>query len=274
MNIFKHLEYTEALAEMFELAKNRPGKWTIAQMAQDLNIQPSYVTNVIKGRAEFSTDQLYAVCDYLGADLKSTEFLILLLEHKRSAIPKRKTELKKQIEKIQNEHRKSEAHIKAERLPENAPELTSYYMDPFCQLVHVFMNFPEYAKNPQKLCGKIAISEKHMHEILTKRENLHYIEAGKNGYEVKLKNRHLPKESPLCQPHQSLLRYKSIDQMQRVSEKDRYSFSVTFSSSPEDKNRIQSEFLEFLKKAEVIVKNTKREHVYQINFDLFPWELE
>lgn len=273
MSIFKHLDYREALLQKIENRKAL-GKLTLAKLAEKVGLQPSYLTHVLKGRADFNSDQLYAVCEMLNCTEGETDYLILLLEYARSTIPARKEKLKKRIDASQAHELKTTQHISAPSVTDLTDENIRYYLDPLCQLIHVFLNFESFAKNPHALSAKLGLSVSQIDDVLKRLVEARYIEETESGYVVIGKNRHLPKESPLCTPHQYLMRYKSIDQMQRLKQDQTVSFSATFSSTPEDKTAIHRAFLEFISKTETIVKNTERKHVYQMNFDLFPWALD
>ncbi len=270
--IYRQWNYIEALEELFQARKSRVGKWTLARMGEEIGIQPSYITNVLKGRAHLQSDQLYAIAEHLGLKSNEREYLLLLLDYNRTVSAARKTELKAKLLQFQKKLLKSERHISAKTV-EGGENLSEYYLNPVCPIVHVFLNFEQYAKHPEKIAQQLGIAKNLLGEALVILEKLKYIEKTSKGYTVLVKNRHLPKDSSLCEPHQTLMRYKSIDQMQRIPKDDKYSFSVTLSCTLEDKNLIHQEFLNFLKKSEAIVKNSKREGIYQINFDLFPWSL-
>ena len=61
--------------------------------------------------------------------------------------------------------------------------------------------------------------------------------------------------------------------MQRLSSNEAYSFSATITGSDETREALHEAWLGFLKKAESLVKESRSEKAFQINFDLFPWEL-
>lgn len=273
MSIYKHLKYQEILLSRIEHLKSQ-SSLTMAKLAEKVGVQSSYITHVFKGRAHFSADQLYAIGEALNFSEEEVEYLLLLLELERSVHSTRKRKLKEKIELQRAKFLKTESHLSVETVRDLEAATIQYYLDPLCQLVMVFLNFPQYAKDPFLLGAKLGMGSQQLEEILGRLQSSGKVEITKNGYKVLSGSDHLPKESPLCQPHQTLMRYKSVDQMQRLAWGKAYSFSVTFSSTPEDKAQIQSAFLDFVNAAEKIVKKSPREKVYQINFDLFPWELD
>jgi transcriptional regulator with XRE-family HTH domain len=98
MSIYQFNSYTDALLEAVSLKKQVDPKWTMAQLAEASGMQPSYVTNVLKGRGDFNSEQLFRVCERLDLDLEMTDFLTLLLELKKTTYPKRKTLLEKKLQ--------------------------------------------------------------------------------------------------------------------------------------------------------------------------------
>ena len=148
-----------------------------------------------------------------------------------------------------------------------------YYLDPFAQLTLVYLNLPPYNRNPEKLGNTLGISQTHLGEILKILTGIGYVQREGGAYKVMARDRHLPKRNPLSGPHLTLMRLKSIDQLQRLSVDQSYSHSVTFTGTDETKDALSDAYLTFLKKAETIVRPARSEKVFQMSFDLFPWDL-
>ena len=88
---------------------------------------------------------------------------------------------------------------------------------------------------------------------------------------VRLRNFHLPAESPLYRAYRLGVRVRAYERLQNSRTNDNYSFSVIFSSNEEVRAKIHKEFLKFLQRVEKWVKDGKAEEVYQMNFDLMNW---
>jgi uncharacterized protein (TIGR02147 family) len=273
VSVFKHLKYRSAIEEVVESRRNLPGKFTLRSLAFEAGMQASFLTNVLKGRFDFNADQMFALTQALGLSSAERDYLMLLLEHERSVFKARKEELKKKIEEIRKENQKSEKHLSVKAVELSSDAQAQYYLDPFAQLTLVYLNLAPYSKSPEKLGSTLGISQQHLGEILqiltttgdVVREGMHY--------KVVARNRHLPKRNPLSGPHLTMMRLKSIDQLQRLSVDQSYSHSVTFTGTEETKEALSDAYLSFLKKAESIVRPAKSEKVFQMSFDLFPWDL-
>lgn len=273
MSIYKHLKYRPAIQEIVENRRNLPGKFTLRAVAEQAGMQASFLTNVLKGRFDFNADQLFAVSHVLGLSPTERDYLLLLLEHERSVFKPRREELKKQIEDTRKENQKSEKHLAVKAVERSSDGQAQYYLDPFAQLTLVYLNLAPYNKQPEKLGATLGISQSHLGEILKLLVSLGHVAREGQTYKVLARDRHLPKRNPLSGPHLTLMRLKSIDQLQRLSLDQSYSHSVTFTGTEETKEALSDAYLHFLKKAEGIVRPAKSEKVFQMSFDLFPWDL-
>lgn len=273
MSIYSHLTYRPALQEILENERKMGVKRTLRGLAEDVGLQASFLTNVLKGRFDFNADQLFAIAIALEIPSREIKYLLQLLEHERSVNPQRKRELKKEIESQRQQHFKTEKHISSKTVEMSSDAMAEYYLDPFMPLVHLYLKISPYDKEPLRLAKTIGISDDHLRKIFGVLVRIGCIAPEGTHYKVLFQNHHLPKENPLCDPHQSIIRMKAIDQMQRLDHHQKYSFSATISGSEETREELQAEFLEFLKKAEALVRDSKNEKIYQMNFDLFPWEV-
>jgi hypothetical protein len=88
------------------------------------------------------------------------------------------------------------------------------------------------------------------------------------------KNFHLPKDSPLCEPHQNLLQQIANQHTRGLPEREKYAFSLTFSADEETRDAIHSEFLKFLQTIEPLVTKAPSDEIYGLRFDLFRWSYE
>ena len=81
---------------------------TYAELAKDSQIQTTYLTNVLKGRAHFNADQIFAVTHRLGFSTQEQDYCLLLLEWERTQNLKRRNLLKSRLDLIRNENLKTE----------------------------------------------------------------------------------------------------------------------------------------------------------------------
>lgn len=266
-------DYRTALRERFEERKKRDPELTFNRMAERMRVQPPYLSKALNRSAHLSTDQLYLACEYIGIGAKDREYLGLLLEYGRSALPERKTQLEHQIRRHEARTAQTEEHIETKPLTVEMNDATEYYLDPLFQIVHIFVSIPKYAQKPELIATDLAIPIAKIRFVLRRLAEMKIVTLDRNGkVAVVVQNIHLPAKSPLCRPHQHLIRMATMQRLETLPADRAYNLAITFSADAEARARIQKLFLDFLKQFDTIVEKAPSEDVFQMNFDLFSWK--
>ncbi len=271
VSIYSYLDYRKYVLDKIKEVESSGGKLSRNQVAKQIRVQPPYLSKVLSGRAQFNEDQLYLLARFFRLSNKEQAYLQKLSQHEKAGLKERKKELKKEIQRIQKLKLSTEEHIDTEELDRSKDEARrSYYLDPRHLLVHVSLALDKYSTLPERLIEDLKISEKKLDEII---ENLKTLQLVRNiGPKLVLtkNNVHLKQGSDLYIPHQNLMRQLSAKRMMNPGDED-YSLAISFSCTKEDKEKIKSLFLGFLKAFDDILRDAKDEEVYQLNFDLFQW---
>lgn len=274
MNIFKYIRYQEIIEKSVKMRKKIDSKYTFRRLSERTNIQNTYLTNVLKGRAELNTDQLYLVTKELNFNLEEQEYMTLLLEYSRCSLPERKAQLLVKIHNVQNEHLDTSKHLEAQSASATFDYAAEYFLDPLCSIIHLFFEIPKFARNPQSIQNQLGISKEKFDKIIDLLIEMKALEFSKGQLKYKEHNYHLNKNSNLNQTAQILMKLKSVEQLEKLSAQRANVFSATFSANDEVRTQIHDEFLKFVKKVEKLVKGATPEKVFQLNFDLFPWHID
>jgi uncharacterized protein (TIGR02147 family) len=274
VRVFRYLDYRKFITDEVNKRKRLGDKVNFTYLSRETGIQNTYLTNVLKGRAQLSSDQLYAVGRALRLKDDEVDYLLLLLDWERSSDKARRSKLLERIERLQSQRLETVNNLSVERMELNEIDQAKYYMDPYIQIVHIMLGLEGRSGHPEEISKALGLSKKKMNEILNILENAGFIQVDKEGNIRREKTKiHLPKSSPLCRPNQVLLRTKSIDHISKLAESAHESVSITFSADDDSYREIHQEFIRFLKRTEKIVQKTERKRAYQINFDLFPWDI-
>jgi hypothetical protein len=273
MNIYTYNEYKALLKAILLEKKSSPTgrRYTFQNMANTCRVQKTYLSKVLNVSGDLSADQLYLACEYLGFSTEQIDYMFLLYEENRCQLSKRKAELKERIVKIQKKYRQTDAHIKADVQQVTNEELSEYFLDPYLQLVHVFLTIDRFCQNPQLIRQELALTEAHFSLLLDKLVKMKFVVTKKDSYHVLKENMHLPNSSHLVSSYKVMLRLQAMEQISRLPKNHSYNFSVIFSTDKVTKDKIQNGFFDFLKKIEGLVHDSTPTDVYQLNFDLLPW---
>lgn len=271
MNIFTESSYQSILRRVVEERKGIDSAFTFQVIAEATRIPKSYISKVTTGKAHFSADQLFAVCEFLGFTERQVRYMMLLLEQERSTIPKRRETLLREIQTIRDQALDSREHIKAKPDSLSDQSLRDYYVDPFNQIVHICLSIPRYQNDPAKLAADLDMQVAELREVIERLENLGIVEQHAGKIRTLIKSIHLPRSSPAFKPWRNQLKILCLERLSRRARRDDYSFSVTFSATERVRDKIKSEFLDLLKRSEELVQGAKQEETYQMSFDLFSW---
>lgn len=271
MNPFEYTNYRSLLSDQAKAwKKSRPG-WTLRKIAEKANIQPPYLTNVLKARAHLSADQICSLAYVFEWNEDTTDFSLLLMEWERSGNSKRRTALGEKIARTQKEKVQIKAQLKKEVVQTSLGSDHKFFLNPYHYIVNAFLSIPRFAREPLRIASCISIKPADINGILNDLQEMKFVEKAGDGYRKLKKNFHLPKESPLCLPHQTLLQLASTQHMQNLPEGEKTNFTLTFSADQKTKDRINAEFRKFLQAVEPLVKEAPSEQVYGLRFDLFRW---
>ncbi len=269
--IYEYLSYRKWIKDEATEWKKRSPSHTLARLSNLAQVQAPYLTNVLKERAHLNGDQFFAVAQVFSLNLEEIQFGQTLLEWERSSYQKRKDVLKGKLEEAKKLKLTTETYLKARPAEATADQMTRYYLSPELQLIHSFLAIEKYAKNLDLIASSLNLTSSQVVARVKELIELGFVKSVAKGFEKTKKTIHLNKDSPLCRPQQLLMQRHAQQQLQLLSEGERYNFAVTFTACEETREKIQQEFLKFLSTIEESVRKAPSEEVYQMTFDLFPW---
>ncbi len=274
INIYRFTDYRVIIEKLISLAKSKSKDFTLTKLASVIGIQATYLSKVLKGKAEFNSDQMHLLCDFFELNKSESHYMNLLLEYNRTALKNRQKALKSEIEEIQKASLSTKKYLKA-RFVEgtvNDDEL-KYYLEPYSLVVHCYLMIDKYRHNPELILSSLQISDEQLGSILHNLVKIGVVKksADNTSYEVLENHRQLSGDSPIVNSYQQLIRQISLLQSGKVSQDNKFIFSTTIAADERTKVAIKEEFMNFLKKIEPLIKEAPYEDVYQINFDLFNW---
>lgn len=270
-SIYEFLSYRQIIASRAtELKAHRPG-WTLQKLANKSGIQPPYLTNVLKEKAHLSADQLYAIAELLSMDEEEIAYTSSLLEWERSGHAARKSKMRERIEAVRKEKLSTKAHIKKQVIEDEEKHTVRFFLNPYYRIVNSFLGVQRFSQEPEKISKCLKVSRRQVDQWLKDLVEMGFARKVGRSFEKEKANFHLPPESPLFLPHQSLLQKSSDRHLQGLPADQKYNFALTFSADEATREKVQREFMKFLKTIEGDVKSAPADEIYGLSFDLFKW---
>lgn len=272
MSLYECQSYKQALKILVQERKKIRKSVTFEAMALHCGVQKTYLSKVLSQKGNLSTDQLYLAAEYLKLTTFEFQFLENLFLLNTSNLMQRKAHFQQALDKARREILKSENTLHTEST--SAVEQShseKYYMDPFYQLIHIFLTIDTLNKDSKSIPKKLGLSEEKFSEYVDDLLKWKIIEFKNGRFNVLKNNLHLSKDSHLNTAFRNATKLSAITKMNQLDSQNYYSFSAIISCDHRTKEKIQKRFLDFLKASQSDVIKSNSEEVYQINFDLLKW---
>lgn len=269
--IFESTDYRPAIKDALREKKKLLGKaYSYENMAKACRVQRTYLSAVLNGNGHLNSDQVYAACKFLGLRENEYRFISVLHETQRSVFKDRLQKLRQEAAEIRQSSGKTEAHIPIPTV-ELSAELNNFYLDPYAQMILMFLTVDRYRKQPQLMREVLGVHDHVFQTSLKRIEAAGLITMLGGQIKVVSSDFHLPAKSPFQSTFRNHLRIHALDRVMQASSDDCYSLSVLFSSNETARKNIQKEFLKFLTFAQTESQKHSSDEIYQLNFDLLKW---
>jgi uncharacterized protein (TIGR02147 family) len=271
LSIYATIDYRKALRTLVEARQISDRTLTFQSLAESTRIPKSYISKVLSGSANLSSDQAFALGKALGLSPEEMKYFLLLLERERSGLKERQRELDSEISFIQEKHLQTKVHLSNAGLTELSPDYSLYYLPPWAQIVHIGMTIPKFAKNPDLLRDTLDIGGTEFLYTIRTLEKMKLLTPQKNGYEVALPKTHISPDSPYYRAWK--IQQDALANSAFLNRRDakHYGYSVTFSATEAVRDEFRRKFLKMLQEAQELAAKSDCESVFQMRFDLFSW---
>ena len=264
ISIFEFDNYLEYLKNYFSSDQVKAG--AKSAFAKACGMQTSYLSQILSGRTQLSLEQALKACTHLGLDSLESDYFLNAVQKARAGTQDLKDYYQLKMDNLKAEHSKLAARLsKTQRLSEGAVQ--KYYSAWIYSAVHVIFSLPhintiteaaEYLREPQA----------NIDDALMFLMSEGMIEKTNEGYKTLPANIHLSNDSPMIRQHHTNWRIQSMGSIQTNDPKDLH-YSVLFTLSKADAERIRENILKVIKDNLKIVGPSEEEVMYASTMDFF-----
>lgn len=274
MNLFEASDYRIALKELLKEKAARGERITLRKLAERLGIQHTYLSKVLNpaSSAHLGEDALSECCQHLGLSPEEEEFIFFLRSHAVSQSPQRRKRLLEKIEQMRHARKLNVPRAESDRLA--LEKESAYLLNPLAVLMHVALTISKFQKSPLDLAGVFGIGFDEIRSTLNQLADSGLIEMSEDRKRITAMHRpkmHFGIDHPLMRSHQHNLRSFGIARLMRLGENQRKAFTVAFTADVSTYGAILKRFDAFIEEARDIANGSEHDSIYQLNFDLFPW---
>jgi uncharacterized protein (TIGR02147 family) len=116
MTIFHFDNYKELLSHKVNDKRNERGY--MSKLAQFAGIHSSFLSQVLRGQVNLSSDQALAFCEFWDFDESETDYFLTLVQMERAGTAKLRQKLRKDLVRMRHENQHMRLHSPKESIPD------------------------------------------------------------------------------------------------------------------------------------------------------------
>jgi uncharacterized protein (TIGR02147 family) len=243
------------------------GRGEKSRIAEQLRCHLAYVSQVLRGSAQFSFEQADALNRYLAHAEDEAEFFSLLVGHARAGTDSLRKVHENKIHKTLHERTLLENRLKNKKvLPADSQGI--YYSAWYYSAIHLLISIPGF-QTKDEIARHLRLPLSQITQVLSFLVSTGLAELTKGAYRTGQVSLHLQNDSPWIARHHASWRMQAIQSMDRSDSKDLHYTSVV-SMAPEDAPEIRKILIEAIEKVRSVVRQSPEKAVYCYILDLFP----
>jgi len=237
-----------------------------AKFAEVTGCQPTYISQVLNGKAHLSQEQAERLSRYLQHTPDETQYFMLLLHFERAGTTELKNFYRQQIEQI-NEKRLNVVNRLGAQNTLTDEQKAIFYSSWHYLATLMALTVP-HLRTREALADYFQIPLKRIDLILKFIFETRLATRNKNSIVVNANEIRLGKDSPHIFRHHAHWRHQAIESLEREETTDLH-YSAVFTLSKDDILLIKERLLENIKTNVETVRASKEEEVYVYAVDFF-----
>lgn len=265
MRIYDFSNYKEYLADYIESLPKR-GRGQFLKLSKALNVHPSLISQVLSGPKDFSQEQGYRVCEYLGLNDSETHYFMTMLHLEKAGSQELKDFYKRQLKEQKAEGRQVSSQIHSgQALSEQ--EASLFYSQWKYSAIRLLTSLPQI-NTRQDIARYLALPIREVSTIVNYLVSVGLCHEKEGKLTLGTTVTYLDRESPYFLNHQTNWRLRALDQSS-LQRKDDLFVTAPMTVSHADFERIRGKFLEIIRDLSEIVAESPSEDLYCLNIDCF-----
>lgn len=264
-NIFNFTDYKLYLSEKITHEASLH-KGYRAKLCEFIQCQPSYLSQVLNGKPDFTLEQAHRLNQFLLHDKIETHFFILLVEKSRAGTRDLRAYFNEQIENVKSSRFNLKKRLK-ETDDISEEDQNKYYSAWFYSAIYVALSIPEF-QSIQFLAKRLSLPEELIVEAISFLETSGLIEKKSNTYHVTKKRIHLERDSAFIRRHHVNWRSQALQSTEKNLPGDLH-FSTVVALAKDDYEKIKEIFVKSIASAREVIKPSPEEELMAITLDVF-----
>lgn len=263
--VFEYNNYKAYINERIE-ASPAKGRGIKLKIAEFLNCQTAFISQVLKGAPNFSLEQGVKLNKFFEHTKEEARFFLLLLQLERAGSLDLqeffKAELKEIIEKRSDLKNRLDIKNSLKKIDQQI-----YYSNWLYACIHMMIAIPEF-QNPQAMARHLNLPREKIMEVISFLEETGLVTREGAHYKIGVTKIHLEKDSPQIQRHHTNWRMQAIRSIDINDSKDLH-YSTVVSMSHNDVPRLKEILIKTIEECRSVIRDSKEEKIQSVCIDFF-----
>ncbi|WP_413587062.1 TIGR02147 family protein [Bdellovibrio sp. HCB274] len=262
-SVFEYSHYRSYLRMRLESAGRRGSK---AQIATEMGVQATYVSQVLQENAHLSLEQAEAANVFLNHTSQESHFFLLLVQKDRAGTKSLRDYFQTQLDEILKTRMVLTERLgKSTQLDEK--DRSWYYSSWIPSAIHIATTIPTL-RTVGDLAKAMQLSSEKVMETLERLENIGLVRKEGLQFLPGEQQIRIGKDSHYILKHHTNWRLQAMQSLEHENLKELH-YSAVVSLSAKDVDKIKDLLLESLKANVEIIKDSKEEELYCLTMDFF-----
>ncbi|MGZ3774418.1 MAG: TIGR02147 family protein [Pseudobdellovibrionaceae bacterium] len=263
-SIFQFDDYKDYLNTRINNSDVKHG--LISRLAEAASCQRSYLSQVLNGHVQLTSDHALGLCHYFRFNDKETDYFLNLVDLSRAGSLRLKDRLRSKIERMQKDYFNLSKRVDAKAITISSPE-AFYYSSWHWMAIHIATSVPEF-NTVEAISERLNLPLELVKKTLNQLLDMGYVEKKKDKWSYAGSNLHLSNESPSVVVHHTNWRQRSAIDSAMPSDNSIHYTSV-FSLSHRDYQFLKERILEWIDESRAIIGPSPSEEVVCFCVDFF-----
>lgn len=268
MNVYDAKNYRAYIQACIARDREAGKTGAVKRLARVLKVHSTYVSQVIKGKSDFSVDQALAFCIHEKLSSDQTEYFLDLVCRDRAGTKETRAHYQTRIERRLNEQTDMKKRWQiSESL--TADQEQKYYHSWLPQAVHLFCQLPG-VHSIGSIAQKIGVQEGAVASVVEDLENIGFIERTSDGIKSIRDSVHLGRDSRFTSRNTINWRLKVISDITSTGRLPGIHYSSVVSMSRKAAEEIDQLILKHLDEMRAVIVPSPSEALYSYCLDFYP----
>jgi uncharacterized protein (TIGR02147 family) len=261
-------EHTDYKAYLQGLIRSLPkqGHGVRLRLAEALGCQSTYISQVLKGHAHFSLEQIEKIARFFSLSESEAEFFLLLVQENKAGTKELKAIFRKQRERLINERKKMKERFRTPQ-PLSEEQQARYYSSWHYAAIHILTTIPRFRRSEQ-MRQQLRLPARVVSESLDFLLSAGLVKLEGDEYFPGVTRIYLGGDSPLIAKHHQNWRLKAMSQVEEASAEDLH-YSSVVSLSERDYKKVRETLLKTLDGLRETIRDSKEEKLCGLCLDFF-----